>query len=158
MSVTPTIRDADAPDVPAIVAIERESFGDPWSEKSFRSLLGSPACRFRVAEHDGQVLGYAIAWIIGEEAELANLAVQPSGRRAGVGAALLDDLLQATDRGRGTTIYLEVRAGNHAAQALYRSRGFVAAGVRKDYYTRPSEDAMVMRREPRTGASVRPVI
>lgn len=145
------IRDAGLDDLEAVVAIERASFGDPWSEASFRSLLRAETTRFRVATRSGQVVGYAIASRVGDEAELANLAVDPAARRAGLGALLLDDLLASTDAPPGATVYLEVRASNEAAQALYRSRGFEAVGRRKGYYSRPAEDAVIMRRDPRLG-------
>lgn len=145
------LRDAAPEDLGAIIAIERASFGDPWSAASFQSLLRAKTSRFRVATQNGVVVGYAIATHIGDEAELANLAVDPAVRRAGIGAQLLDDLLAFTDAEPAATVYLEVRASNEPAQALYRSRGFEAVGRRKGYYSRPSEDAVVMRHTPRQG-------
>jgi ribosomal-protein-alanine N-acetyltransferase len=139
------IRPADEADVPAIHAIECASFGDPWSERSFRSILGIARVRATVAECEGALVGYCVAWLVGDEAELANLAVAPAARRGGVGATLLDELLAALDPD-GVTVYLEVRESNASAQALYRSRGFTARGRRKGYYARPTEDAVVMRR------------
>jgi ribosomal-protein-alanine N-acetyltransferase len=144
------IRRADEADVPVIHAIECASFGDPWSERSFRSMLGIERVRATVAERDGTVVGYCIAWLLGDEAELANLAVAPDARRSGTGAALLDDLLAALDPD-GVTVYLEVRDSNASAQALYRSRGFTASGRRKGYYAGPTEDAIVMRRRRMDG-------
>lgn len=129
----------------AIHAIETASFGDPWSEHSFRSMIVIDRVRATVAEREGMLVGYCIAWLLGDEAELANLAVAPGARRGGVGAALLDDLLAALDPD-DVTVYLEVRDSNASAQALYRSRGFTASGRRKGYYARPKEDAVVMRR------------
>lgn len=129
----------------AIHAIETASFGDPWSEHSFRSMIMIERVRATVAERDGTLVGYCIAWMLGDEAELANLAVAPGARRGGVGAALLDDLLAALDPD-DVTVYLEVRDSNASAQALYRSRGFTACGRRKGYYARPKEDAVIMRR------------
>jgi [ribosomal protein S18]-alanine N-acetyltransferase len=145
------IRDAAPEDLGAVIAIERASFGDPWSDASFRSLLRAETTRFRVAAKDGSLVGYAIASRIADEAELANLAVDPAERRAGLGALLLDDLLASTDAAPAATVYLEVRASNEPAQALYRSRGFEAVGRRKGYYSRPDEDAVVMRRRPPQG-------
>lgn len=151
MSGAIEIRDAGPDDLAAVVAIERASFGDPWSQASFRSLLQADTSRFRVAMRDGVLVGYAIASRIGDEAELANLAVDPATRRAGIGALLLDDLLATTDTAPAATVYLEVRASNEAAQILYRGRGFEAVGRRKGYYTRPDEDAVVMRHVPPAG-------
>lgn len=155
MTGAPTLRDARPDDVAAVVAIERQAFGDPWSESSFRSLVTAPQARFRVAERDGALIGYAVAWHIADEAELANLAVDAHARRQGVGALLLDDLLAVADRPPGQTVYLEVRERNAAAQALYRSRGFEAAGRRRAYYSHPTEDAVVMRRVPRLAGEAR---
>ncbi len=141
------IRRAGLDDVPAIHRIERASFGDPWSAASFAQMLAHPSVHATVAVRSGEIVGYCIAWVIGEEAELANLAVDPAVRRSGIGRALLDDLLRALDRQGGARVYLEVRDGNAGAQALYRSRGFVATGRRKGYYRKPDEDAVVMTRE-----------
>ncbi|MHB1299101.1 MAG: ribosomal protein S18-alanine N-acetyltransferase [Gemmatimonadaceae bacterium] len=140
------IRRATEEDVAAIHAIEVESFGDPWSVGSFRSTLAHPQVVAKVAERAGKVIGYSIAWIVGDEAELANLAIDRAARRTGVGAALLDDLLVTLDGQAAVTVYLEVREGNAAARALYESRGFVETGRRKGYYRNPDEDALVMRR------------
>lgn len=146
MSTVAQVRRAVSADVPAIHRIECASFGDPWSEASFRAMLDHPQVRMTVAEVSGEIVGYTVALVVGTEAELANLAVDADRRRTGVGGRLLDDLLQALD-GHGTdATYLEVRAGNEAAQRLYAGRGFVAAGRRVGYYRSPTEDAIVMRR------------
>lgn len=146
MSAGRTLRRAAAGDVPAMVEIERASFSDPWSAASFRALLDSPIGRVTVAELDGALLGYAVAWRVDAEAELANIAVAPGARRTGVAAALLDELLEEYDRPPAASVFLEVREGNVAAQALYASRGFTTVGRRAGYYRRPTEDALVMRR------------
>lgn len=140
------VRAAHEGDLAAIVRIERASFGDPWSAASFRSVLESERGHARVAVRGDAVLGYCIAWKVGDEAELANIAVDPALRRGGIGTRLLDDLLVFVDAAPSATLYLEVRASNAAAQALYRRRGFEAAGRRKGYYSHPTEDAIVMRR------------
>jgi ribosomal-protein-alanine N-acetyltransferase len=143
------VRDAHEADVDAILHIERSSFGDPWSADSFRSVIVAKRGHARVAELGGLVVGYCIGWRVGDEAELANLAVDPGHRRTGVAARLVDDLVAMADAAPGATLFLEVREGNEAAQALYRSRGFAAAGRRGKYYTNPTEDAVVMRRPAR---------
>lgn len=141
------IRLATEDDVATIHRIERACFGDPWSAASFRSMLVHPQVHATVAEREGAVIGYCLAWIVGDEAELANIAVDPTVRRQGVGVALLDQFLHSADGHDVMTTYLEVRAGNNAALRLYESRGFKAAGRRKRYYRKPDEDAIVMRRE-----------
>lgn len=149
------VRDLAARDLDAILAIEQASFHDPWSAASFRSILDQPQSIATVVEQAGAVAGYCIAWMVGDEAEVTNLAVEPSVRRAGLGRALLDHLIAVVAERGGATIYLEVRASNAAAQALYQSREFAVAGRRKAYYSGPTEDALIMRR-PRERTSDTP--
>lgn len=149
-----TIRPAAAADLPRIAEIERRSFSDPWSAASFRSLLDEPHGWFAVAvdddgERGGEVLGYAVAWFVVDEGEIANLAVAPAARRRHIGAALLDAAIAAGAAQGAETIFLEVRESNAAARTLYASRGFAEIGRRRGYYRRPVEDAVVMRLELR---------
>lgn len=149
----PRIRSASAADVARIVEIERASFADPWSRESFAALLANPNVCFRVASvdppgdaHRSGVVGYVVAWLVVDEAEIANLAVEPAARRSGAGRLLLDSALgEAAARGV-RTVYLEVRESNEAARSLYASRGFDEVGRRRAYYTHPREDALVLRR------------
>jgi ribosomal-protein-alanine N-acetyltransferase len=105
----------------------------------------------------GEVLAYSIAWFAADEANLANLAVAPAHRRRGCGRALLDDLLAEARRRGAVSVWLEVRAGNAAAQRLYLDHGFRVVAVRKAYYRKEGEDALVMMKDltagdgPRTG-------
>jgi len=139
-------------DIPAISAIERLVFSDPWSERAFRDVLAHPAMYFAcVREHttDGyaseRVRGYVVAWFAGGQGEIANLAVEESARGRGIGSALLDAALDEA-RGHGTEeVFLEVRNSNVRARELYESRGFVEVGRRRRYYRRPVEDAIILR-------------
>lgn len=142
------LRAATASDVPQVAAIEAESFGDPWSKASFRSLVSDGLVWFRVAADDATdaVLGYILVWFAADEAELANIAVAPRMRGRGIGAALLDEALGgALERGTAR-VFLEVRDSNGPARALYRSRGFEEVGRRRKYYRYPVEDALILRR------------
>lgn len=141
------IRAATAEDLPAIAAIEQASFSDPWSVKSFQSMLAHTLVTATVAERAGRVIGYCVAWLVGEEGEVVNFAVDPRERRSGAGAALLGDLLRATDAAGVISLFLEVRESNLAARTLYERRGFAVSGRRRAYYAKPIEDALVMRWE-----------
>lgn len=139
------IRRAAEGDLDQVAAIERSLFGDPWSRRSFANLLAAPHAEFLVAAAAEGVAGYAVALIAGPDADLANLAVTRLLQRRGVGRQLLTAVL-ARARERGcTAMFLEVRASNAAAIALYRSAGFSAVGRRARYYAEPAEDAVVMR-------------
>jgi ribosomal-protein-alanine N-acetyltransferase len=141
------IRDMRPADLSAVVAIERSSFPTPWSERAFRSLLLRPDAFLLVADLGGRVIGHAAAWFIGSEAELADLAVDPSMRRRGVGGALLDAVrARACDRG-ADALSLQVRVSNVTALRLYAAAGFRHVGRRRAYYHSPREDALVLRLE-----------
>lgn len=141
------LRPATAADALPVAAIERAVFSDPWSAASIRESIGMPWMFTWVAEDPaGQVVGYAFCREIAGESELLNLAVTPMLRRGGVGARLLTAALDwARDRGARET-FLEVRASNRAAIALYEREGFRAVGRRPDYYQAPAEDAILYRR------------
>jgi ribosomal-protein-alanine N-acetyltransferase len=144
------LRRATPLDVDAIAAIERESFSDPWTRQAFADLAERAARTevfFRVAEVDGALVGYLVGWFVADEGELANVAVAPAARGRGVAAALVDELLAAAAAHAVTAVYLEVRESNTTARALYAARGFEAVGRRRGYYRRPTEDALVLRRQ-----------
>jgi [ribosomal protein S18]-alanine N-acetyltransferase len=154
-----TIRPAVPDDLDAVVAIERQSFTDPpWSRASFTALVDSPRAFFSVACAAGTVVGYVVAWVVGDEAEVANLAVAPEWRGRGVGAVLLDAALTEARQGGAHVAHLEVRDSNKAARALYGSRGFTPVGRRRRYYQSPVEDAVLLRCDLRRaeGAERRP--
>lgn len=128
----------------AVHAIEQEVFADPWSTQDFRDCLASDAL-FLVADHAGKIGGYVVAIDAADEGEILNLAVDPAARRLGVGRALVVSVLDALAARGARQIYLEVRASNAPARALYATHGFQEVGRRKQYYRRPVEDAIVLR-------------
>jgi len=139
------IRAATEADTAAIASTERVAAHRPWSTVDVASHLRDPARLSLVAE-DGSALGHVLASAAADEGEVLSIAVHPDARRRGIGRALLLGL-HARWRGVGvTTGWLEVRADNTPAQALYRSEGWCDAGRRKAYY-RDGVDALVMRRE-----------
>ena len=154
------IRQATQGDLASVMAIERASFSDPWSTESFETSLTLERFRFLVAESAEQVsvgqtsssgaprlAGYVIALLLGSEGEVADLAVDPEMRGQGVGARLLDAVLDQARSDGVRTFYLEVRESNESARRLYHSRSFVVVGRRRGYYQQPPEDALVLRRD-----------
>ena len=127
-------------------AIEQSVFADPWSTQDFRDCVSSDAV-FLIAETAEGLAGYVVALDAADEGEILNLAVASEGRRHGLGRALVQEVL-AVLGGRGVEqVYLEVRESNAPARALYAAHGFQEAGRRKEYYRRPVEDAIVLRRD-----------
>jgi ribosomal-protein-alanine N-acetyltransferase len=146
--VTALLRPAVAADISGIARIERECFADPWSEESFRRILGGHSAIFQVIvmPPGNELAGYIIAFTIGPDAELLNVAVDPKFRGRGLAGQMLDAVLIQLGGVGVRTAFLEVRESNRAARALYGSRGFQEIGRRRNYYRRPVEDALVMRR------------
>ncbi len=146
-SVPVRIRAAEERDMDAVHMLEVASFTDPWPLAGFREMLDQAHVRFDVAESEaGLLLGYLIVLRAADEAEVANLAVQPAARRSGVAGALLDRYLGGALSEGTCSVFLEVRESNAGARALYAVRGFEPVGRRKKYYRMPVEDALVLRR------------
>jgi ribosomal-protein-alanine N-acetyltransferase len=143
------IRAAVGADLADVTALEQLCYADPWPPSAFATLPANPQVRFAVAREPeaGALMGYAIAWYVLDEGELASLAVAPRNRRRGLGRMLLDVIVDDA-RSRGVErLFLEVRESNVAARALYSSQGFMEIGRRKQYYRKPTEDALILRRD-----------
>ena len=138
------IRNMTEADLPEVCDIENESFSDPWSEKSFRDSLLDEKNGYLVAEVDGKIAGYCGLWGIAGEGDIYNVAVKKEFRRKHIGEALLKTLIQQSIERGITSFTLEVRASNEPAIKLYESLGFHGVGIRKDFYTKPKEDAVIM--------------
>ena len=128
-----------------VAALENVCFpADPWSEELFRAALEHPCTTVLLAEgEDGAVLGYAVLSVVLDEGNLDNIAVAPHVRRRGVADALLS-ALEDIGRTSLSVLFLEVRASNFPAIALYEKHGFVPVARRKNYYESPREDALLM--------------
>ncbi len=140
------IRGMTLDDLGSVVAIERASFGVPWTSSTFRSLLGRPGTGMWVAEVGGEVVGYAVVWAVLDQAELGNVAVGSAFRRRGIAGRLVETVVGWLEAQGVKEVFLEVRETNHGAQALYAAHGFEPVGRRKGYYSHPREDALVLRR------------
>lgn len=140
-----SIRRMRSMDLPRVMEIELATFTMPWSESTFRGLLRRTDSDLYVAELNGEVAGYAVFWAVTDQGELGNVAVAPEFRGQGIGARLIDEVLDhAAERGV-REIFLEVRRSNSGAQNLYRTFGFYEVGKRRNYYLQPVEDALVMK-------------
>lgn len=130
-----------------VVSIEVRCFASPWTDKMFENDLKLESARYFVALGGGEVIGYAGMWCVLDEAQITNVAVEPEYRRFGVGSALIGKLLEVCGKEDITTVFLEVRSSNTAAQELYGKFGFEVQGVRRGYYGDNGEDAIVMVRK-----------
>jgi ribosomal-protein-alanine N-acetyltransferase len=132
-------------DLPAVLDIERRSFGQPWSRGFFEKELSTPFASLVVAvEPDGsEIVGYTCRWRVADEVHLLNVAVHPERRGVGYGRQLVTEVITEAERSACSVVFLEVRAGNVVARRLYRTLGFRDLGVRRGYYG-PGQDAIVM--------------
>jgi ribosomal-protein-alanine N-acetyltransferase len=142
-------------DLPAVMDIERTTFpADAWSEAMMRGeLADQPRTRhYVVAELGDRVVGYAGLAAAGDQADVQTIAVLADHRRAGVGTALMNELLTEAARRGAVSVFLEVRADNPPAQAMYERFGFRRLGLRRRYYE-DGTDAITMVKDlgPRHG-------
>ena len=132
-------------DVEAVHRIELDTFPEPWSLQSFIDEMERNACaRYIVAEENGEILGYAGAWLIMDEGHITNVAVLKSRRGEGIGKGLMQALMQYAANMGVQYMTLEVRKSNLTAQKLYHGLGFIDLGVRKRYYEDNGEDALLL--------------
>ena len=139
------IRPMTAADVPSVAALEKLCFSDPWSVSSIASELDNPLSLWLVWEEDGAAAAYLGVQRVPPQADVMNVAVSPALRRRGIARALFAELerrLPEIDE-----LFLEVRASNSGAIALYRTLAFEQVGRRANYYLDPREDALILRKE-----------
>jgi ribosomal-protein-alanine N-acetyltransferase len=148
------VRPMQAPDITAVVKVERLTPGAPhWSLKDYEECLHPSQAKLLrwawVAESAAGILGFAVVRGIapGEEleCELESLVVRPEAQRRGVGSALLGIVISTMKASGARLLTLEVRASNMAAMRLYQRHGLARVGIRPGYYAGPPEDAVVMR-------------
>lgn len=138
------IRRMTLADVDGVHAIEEATFPRPWTREDFVKEMTQNACaRYLVAEQAGEIVGFAGAWIVLDEAHITNIAVAKARRGQGVGKALTRGLLQYAANLGVVYATLEVRRSNGVAQGLYKGLGFVYVGLRKRYYEDNGEDAFI---------------
>ena len=138
-----TIRTLRDEDIPELTKIESESFSMPWSADDFRHLLEVSDAIYLVAVSDGAVLGSAGMRIICGEGNIDNVVVRQSARGQGIGTGLIMSLLAEGRRNGANAFTLEVRKSNTPAIKLYENAGFESAGIRPNFYERPTEDAII---------------
>lgn len=142
------IRKMTEEDLEQVCMIEKDSFSDPWTEEDFRSSMKEPNNGYLVAEIDGCITGYCGYWGIAGEGYIYNVAVKKEYRNNKIGYRMLKTMLEESFCRGISSFTLEVRYSNEPAIRLYEALGFVRAGIRKDFYSKPKEDAVIMWLKP----------
>ena len=139
------ICDAEERHIPQMEEIEKLCFSMPWTSDQLISQLHDAQHECIAAlDREGNVLGYVGMMCVLDEGYISNVAVHPTMRRRGLADRLISELVDRALRRSLAFVTLEVRAGNEPAIALYRKHGFLPVGRRKNYYSLPKEDAILM--------------
>jgi [ribosomal protein S18]-alanine N-acetyltransferase len=141
-----------APDaaIDAVVALESESFTNPWSRETLVwELQNSDVTRaYLLIDDEERIVAFCVCWVIFDELHINTLAVAPARRRQGMASTLLRHVMADAVASGATKATLEVRASNAPALGLYRRLGFHVAATRPGYYAKPPEDALILWRDP----------
>ena len=144
-----TIRKMEERDLEQAAKIETMCFSKPWSFALLEDSFQGPWDTLFVAEEEGRLCGYMALRVLAGEGELQRSAVRPEYRRNGIGSKLMEEMDKFFSVQGVGDITLEVREGNAAAIHLYKTHGFAEEGRRRNYYSSPTEDAVIMwRRRP----------
>jgi [ribosomal protein S18]-alanine N-acetyltransferase len=149
-----TLQESDLDDV---LAIESASFSNPWTRDMFLRELANAGVSYGyvLKGPNGRASAFCTIWVVVDEVHINNIAVDPEWRGHGLGQALLEFILRLWSDLGAERATLEVRRSNLAAINLYAKLGFNVAGIRRDYYTEPVEDALILWRERGGGQPVR---
>lgn len=131
-------------DVPAVASLEKECFSSPWSEASLFESLNNEGSIFLCAKIKEKIVGYIGASVVLDEAYVSDVAVSKNERRRGIGEKLLEECEKICREKGCSFLSLEVRKSNKAAISLYEKCGFVVLGERKNFYSDPRENALIM--------------
>jgi ribosomal-protein-alanine N-acetyltransferase len=148
------LRKAKFDDIDRIIEIETEQFLHPWKRSAFVNELTHDIAWFYVAEctlpgKGKTVAGYIIFWVFGDTMELHDIAVAGDQKRKGIGKRLYELMMETARKKNVEEIFLEVRQSNDEAIAFYYNMGFQQVGMRKNYYSQPTENALIFRLLPK---------
>lgn len=138
--LAPRIRWLIRRDLTEVYEIENRSFEFPWGEEDFLRCLRQRNCIGMVAEHNERVIGFVIYELHKNRLHILNFGVHPEFRRRGVGAVMVDKLKSKLTATRRNRLMLETRETNVAGQLFWRSQGFRAISVLRNFYEEPPDE------------------
>lgn len=127
-----------------VAEIEKNCFSNPWNETVIEEELKNDCSHIYVAVENERAVGYAMLYVVCGEADIIRVAVLPEYRRQGIAEKLL---LKSFEVNETDAVFLDVRESNAPAIRLYQSLGFADTGIRKNYYSNPTENAVLMKKE-----------
>ena len=138
------IRRIEEKDIDQVETIEKDTFSMPWTRKDFFDSVTNANQLYVVAIEENEVLGYCGLWNIAGEGQITNVAVKKNARNQKIGFKMLNYLMEWGIDEEITAFTLEVRESNKPAIHLYEKLGFKAEGIRKNFYEKPQENAVIM--------------
>lgn len=144
--VMASIHNMELKDLEGVHSISGKSFKSPWSLDAIQSEFYNEMAHYLVARQGDETVGFLGTWLVFDEVQITNIAVDPACRRQGIAHLLLDHLLLDMKNKDMSIVFLEVRISNEAAKKLYEAHGFHYSGYRKKFYP-DGEDAYLMSRD-----------
>jgi ribosomal-protein-alanine N-acetyltransferase len=144
VNLTFEVREATIEDAETLAKISAESLDLPWQAKDFADAVASPQALVYVAADENGAFGYVVLYHAADEGEIPSVAVDANYRRRGAARAIVEAAFSDASQRGVRKVFLEVRQSNAPALALYESMGFLNVGVRKNFYSNPTEDACLM--------------
>ena len=139
-----TFREMLTEDLDQVYEIEKKLFSEPWTKEGFFAFLTKDNTMFFVIEEKGVILGYCSMQTVLDEGDVLNVAVRSDRQKEGIGYFMVDSMLKMAQMSGIHLVHLEVREHNDTARRLYKRLGFVEDGLRKNYYSDPIENAVLM--------------
>ena len=132
-------------DLPGITEIEKEIFSVPWSKQMFEQEIKNHYAFVITNDENNDLIGYVCGWIVLDEFTITNIGIAKAFQKKGYGRSLVRFIISALIKEKCFKFFLEVRSSNIPAIRLYETFGFKSAGIRKNYYQHPPEDAIMMK-------------
>ena len=142
-----TFREMLIEDLDQVMEIETDLFAMPWTKEGMFTFLTREDTMFFVVEEKGRILGYCSMQTVLDEGDILNVAVRSDRQKEGIGYFLVDSMLMLAQAQGISLVHLEVRESNGTARRLYQRLGFVEDGLRRNYYTDPPENAVLMTKK-----------
>ncbi len=131
-------------DIPKVAEIDKNALPENWSEKNYNESLENPNYNILVAKLDNKIVGFISMYHASGEGYICNIAVEKSHRKRGIGTALLSEAIRYSKRKNLEFLTLEVRESNIGAVKFYEKLEFAKIGIRKNFYSNPTENAVIM--------------
>ena len=142
-----TFREMLTEDLDQVMEIETDLFAMTWTKEGMFTFLTREDTMFFVVEEKNRILGYCSMQTVLDEGDILNVAVCRDRQKEGIGYFLVNSMLMLAEAQGIHLVHLEVREGNGSARRLYQRLGFLEDGLRKNYYTDPQENAVLMTKK-----------